>query len=120
MLRRKRLSKHKEPTEDSNAEDDVTSDDQASSAESNAEEHGNQNRSSKLLIGDMDISPPIAQCSEFQTCAVPDDPGAENTASESTESAISVRSNHLNVADKLSILRSSSFVLMQARILLLS
>ena len=60
LLRRKRLFQHKEPTEHSSAEDDVTSDDQASSAESNAEEHGNQNRSSKLLICDMDRLPPIA------------------------------------------------------------
>ncbi len=63
LLRCKRFFLHKEPTEDSNAEDDVTSDDQASSAECNAEEHGNQNRSSKLLICDMDRLPPIAHCS---------------------------------------------------------
>ena len=109
LLRRKRLFQHKEPTEDSNAEDNVTSDDQACSAESNAEEHGNQ--SSKLLICDMDRLPPTAQCPELQTCAVSDVPGTENAASEST-AAIFVRSNHLNVADKLSILRSSSFLLM--------
>ncbi len=65
LPRHKRLSKHKEHTEESNAKDDVTSDDQASSAESNAEEHGNQPRSSKLLICDMDRLPPIAHCSEY-------------------------------------------------------
>ncbi len=42
LLRRKRFSKHKEHTEESNAEDDETSDDPASSAESYAEEHGTQ------------------------------------------------------------------------------
>jgi hypothetical protein len=62
LLSHNRLFQHKEPTEDSNAEDNVTSDDQASSAESNAEEHGNQNSSSKLLICDMDKLPIIAQC----------------------------------------------------------
>ncbi len=73
LLRRKRLSKHKEHTEESNAENDVTSDDHASSAESNAKEP----QSSKLPICDMDRLPPIVHCSELQKSAVSDDPGTE-------------------------------------------
>jgi hypothetical protein len=110
LLRRKRLSQHREHTEESNAEDDETSYDQASSAESKF--CGKQCRgtfSRKLLICDIDRLPPIAHCSELQKSAVSDVPGTENTASESTASAISVCSNHFSVADKLSILQSSRF-----------
>jgi hypothetical protein len=64
----------------------------------------------------------MSHYSELQTCAVSDVPGTENTTSESTATKIPVlrRGNRVNFSDKLSILRLSGIVLIQARILLLS